>query len=124
VQKIELVELTEVVIAQLTPEGRETWEEMEQLALLGPPEKDRQSGLLRIWETGVPPEDEAALKALCLLRVGLVAEYLVEDDSRREAREIRRVSVIKAAQVMDHAEDRPVDPNMTVEQATVRLRWS
>jgi hypothetical protein len=124
VQKIELVELTEVVIARLTPEGQETWEELEQLALLGPPERDRESEFLRIWETKITPEDEPAFKALILLRVGLEAEYLAEDGSRREAREIRKVCAIKAAQVVDHAEGRPVDLDMTADQAIARLSRS
>jgi hypothetical protein len=122
VQRIELVKLIEAVIAQLSPQGRETWEEMEQVVVMGPPDEDLTLELLRIWDTGAPAEDQALLKALCLLRVGLAAEYLVEDSG--EERMFREVPVIKAAQVMDHAEGRPVDPDMTVEQATVRLRRS
>ena len=123
-QRIELVELIEGLIAQLTPEDREAWEAMEQLGLLGPPEKDHEPEYLRIWEAGVGPEDEATFKALCLLRVGLADEYLAEDGSRREVREIRGVCAIKAAQVVVHAEGLPVDPDMTVEQATAQLRRS
>ena len=54
-----------------------------------------------------------------LLSIGLAAEYLV-DDSGAE-REFREVSVVKAAQVWDHAEGRPVDPDMIVQQAIARL---
>jgi hypothetical protein len=121
-QRIKLVKLIETVIAKLSPEGRETWEEMEQLALMSPLDKDLTPELLRIWETGAPAEDQAYLKALCLLRLGLAAEYLVEDSG--EERKVREVSVVKAAQVWDHAEGRPLDPDMTVELAIARLRRS
>lgn len=124
-KRIDLVRLIEGLVGELSPEGREAWEEMEQVALLGPPEKDdHPSELLRIWEAQVIPENEAVLKALILLRVGLVAEYPAEDTSRREAREFRRVCAIKAAQVVDHAEGRPVDPDMTAKQAIARLSRS
>ena len=127
-RRIDLVRSIEGLIGELSPEGREAWEELEQLALLSPPETDGPSEFLRIglriWETQVIPEDEVAFKALILLRVGLVAEYLAEVGSRREAREIRKVCAIKAAQVVDHAEGRPVDPDMTAEQAIALLRRS
>ena len=42
------------------------------------------------------------------------------DDNGEEQR-FREVFVIKAAQVWDHAEDRLVDPDMSVEQAIARL---
>ena len=118
-QRIELVKLIEAVITKLSPEGRETWEEMEQLALMHPLDKDLTPELLRIWETEAPAEDQASLKILILLSIGLAAEYLV-DDSGEEQR-FRDVFVIKAAQVWDHAEDRLVDPDMSVEQAIARL---
>jgi len=125
VKRIDLVRLIEGLVGELSPEGREAWEEMEQVALLGPSEKDdHPSELLRIWEAQVTPENEAVLKALILLRIGLVAEYPAEDTSRREAREFRRLCAIKAAQVVDHAEGRPVDPDMTAEQAIARLSRS
>ena len=124
-KRIDLVRLIEGLVGELSPEGREAWEEMEQVALLGPSEKDdHPSELLRIWEAQVTPENEAVLKALILLRIGLVAEYPAEDTSRREAREFRRLCAIKAAQVVDHAEGRPVDPDMTAEQAIARLSRS
>jgi hypothetical protein len=123
-RRIDLVRLIEGLIGELSPESREAWEELEQLALLSPPERDGPSEFLRIWETKVIPEEEAAFKALILLRVGLAAEYPKEDTSRREAREFRRVCAIKAAQVVDHAEGRPVDPDMSAEQAIARLRRS
>ena len=118
-QRIELVKLIEAVITKLSPEGRETWEEMEQLALMRPLDRDLTPELLRIWETGAPAEDQASLKTLILFSIGLAAEYLV-DDSGKEQR-FREVFVIKAAQVWDHAEDRLVDPDMSVEQAIARL---
>ena len=118
-QRIELVKLIEAVITKLSPEGRETWEEMEQLALMRPLDRDLTPELLRIWETGAPAEDQASLKTLILFSIGLAAEYLVEDSG--EEREVREVSVIKAAQVWDHAEGRSVDPDMSVEQAIARL---
>lgn len=94
-RRIDLVRLIEGLIGELSPEGREAWEELEQLGLLAPPETDGPSEFLhkamRIWETNVTPEDEVVLKALILLRVGLVAEYPAEYTSRREAREFRRV---------------------------------
>jgi len=119
VQRIELVKLIEAVITKLSPQGRETWEEMEQLALMRPLDKDLTPELLRIWETEASAEDQATLKILILLSIGLAAEYLV-DDSVEEQR-FREVFVIKAAQVWDHAEDRLVDPDMSVEQAIARL---
>jgi hypothetical protein len=122
VQRIELVKLIEAVITKLSTQGRETWEEMEQLALMRPLDKDLTPELLRIWETEGPAEDQASLKILILLSIGLAAEYLV-DDSGEEQR-FREVFVIKAAQVWDHAEDRLVDPDMTVEQAITRLKRS
>ena len=118
-QRIELVKLIEAVITKLSPQGRETWEEMEQLALMRPLDKDLTPELLRIWETEASAEDQASLKILILLSIGLAAEYLV-DDSGEEQR-FREVFVIKAAQVWDHAEDRLVDPDMSVEQAIARL---
>ena len=118
-QRIELVKLIEAVITKLSPQGRETWEEMEQLALMRPLDKDLAPQLLRVWETEAPAEDQASLKILILLSIGLAAEYLV-DDSGEEQR-FREVFVIKAAQVWDHAEDRLVDPDMSVEQAIARL---
>ena len=118
-QRIELVKLIEAVITKLSPQGRETWEEMEQLALMRPLDKDLTPELLRIWETEASAEDQATLKILILLSIGLAAEYLV-DDSVEEQR-FREVFVIKAAQVWDHAEDRLVDPDMSVEQAIARL---
>ena len=118
-QRIELVKLIEAVITKLSPQGRETWEKMEQLALMRPPDKDLTPELLRIWETEAPAEDQASLKVLILLSIGLAAEYLV-DDSGEEQR-FREVFVIKAAQVWDHAEDGLVDPDMSVEQAIARL---
>ena len=118
-QRIELVKLIEAVITKLSPQGRQTWEKMEQLALMRPPDKDLTPELLRIWETEAPAEDQASLKILILLSIGLAAEYLV-DDSGEEQR-FRDVFVIKAAQVWDHAEDRLVDPDMSVEQAIARL---
>jgi hypothetical protein len=119
VQRIELVKLIEAVITKLSPEGRETWEEMEQLALMRPLDRDLTPELLRIWETGAPAEDQASLKTLILFSIGLAAEYLVDDSG--EEREFREVSVVKAAQVWDHAEGRSVDPDMSVEQAIARL---
>ena len=119
VQRIELVKLIEAVITKLSPQGRETWEEMEQLALMRPLDKDLTPELLRIWETEASAEDQATLKILILLSIGLAAEYFV-DDSGEEQR-FREVFVIKAAQVWDHAEDRLVDPDMSVEQAIARL---
>ena len=92
---------------------------MEQLALLRPLAKDLTPELLRIWETEAPPKDQTCLKILILLSIGLAAEYLV-DDSGEEQR-FREVSVIKAAQVWDYAEGRPVDPYMTVQRAIARL---
>ncbi len=121
-QRIELVKLIEAVIAKLSPQGRETWEKMEQLALMRPLDKDLTSELLRIWETEVPAEEQASLKVLILLSIGLAAEYLVDDSG--EERKLRQVSVIKAAQVWDHAEGRLVDPDMSVEQAIARLERS
>ena len=118
-QRIELVKLIEAVITKLSPQGRETWEEMEQLALMRPLDRDLTPELLRIWETEAPAEEQASLKVLILLSIGLAAEYLV-DDSGEEQR-FREVFVIKAAQVWDHAEDRLVDPDMSVEQAIARL---
>jgi hypothetical protein len=119
VQRIELVKLIEAVIAKLSHQGRETWEEMERLALMRPLDKDLTPELLRIWETEAPAEEQASLKILILLSIGLAAEYLV-DDSGEEQR-FREVFVIKAAQVWNHAEDRLVDPDMSVEQAIARL---
>ena len=118
-QRIELVKLIEAVITKLSPQGRETWEEMEQLALMRPLDKDLTPELLRIWETEASAEDQATLKILIVVSIGLAAEYLV-DDSVEEQR-FREVFVIKAAQVWDHAEDRLVDPDMSVEQAIARL---
>jgi hypothetical protein len=122
VQRIELVKLIEAVIAKLSPQGRETWEKMEQLTLMRPPDKDITPELLRIWETEVSVNEQASLKVLILLSIGLAAEYLVEDSG--EEREFREVSVIKAAQVWAHAEGRLVDPDMSVEQAIARLERS
>ena len=121
-QRIELVRLIQAVITKLSPQGRETWEEMEQIALMRPLDKDLRPELLRIWETEVSAEDQASLKVLILLSIGLAAEYLVEYSG--EERVFREVSVIKAAQVWDHAEGRPVDPDMTVQRAIARLGWS
>ena len=121
-QRIELVKLIEAVIAKLSPKGRETWEEMEQLALMRPLDKDLTPELLRIWETEAPAEDQASLKVLILLSIGLAAEYLVDDSE--EERQFREVFVIKAAQVWDHAEGRLVDPDITVERAITRLKRS
>ena len=118
-QRIELVKLIEAVIAKLSPKGRETWEEMEQLALMRPLDKDLTPELLRIWETEALADDQASLKILILLSIGLAAEYLVENSG--EEKRFREVFVIKAAQVWDHAEDRLVDPDMSVEQAIARL---
>jgi hypothetical protein len=59
VQRIELVKLIEAVITKLSPQGRETWEKMEQLALMRPLDKDLTPELLRIWETEAPAEDQA-----------------------------------------------------------------
>ena len=118
-QRIELVKLIEAVITKLSPQGRETWEEMEQLALMRPLDKDLTPELLRIWETEASAEDQATLKILILLSIGLAAEYLVEDSAEEQT--FRQVSVIKAAQVWDHAEGRLVDPDMSVEQAIARL---
>ena len=92
---------------------------MEQLALLRPLAKDLTPELLSIWETEAPPKDQTFLKILILLSIGLAAEYLV-DDSGEEQR-FREVSVIKAAQLWDYAEGRPVDPYMTVQRAIARL---
>ena len=42
-------------------------------------------------------------------------------DDNGEEQGFREVFVIEAAQVRDHAEDRLVDPDMSVEQAIARL---
>ena len=56
---------------------------------------------------------------LDVLSTRLAAEYLVDDNG--EEQRFREVFVIKVAQVWDHAEDRLVDPDMSVEQAIARL---
>jgi hypothetical protein len=124
--RLALVELIDDQAARLTPEGRDLAQRMELLAEAPP------GGQAATYETQRPQTDEAwdlppldrnILERLLMLREGLERS----DGAERRGEPGERyldMAVTGAAGLKDRYEDRMIDPDMTLEQALVRLRES
>jgi hypothetical protein len=122
--KVRFIELIEGEAAQLSPEGRELWEELEFIRESVPdPADERRMAreyevMERIFELPMPEQ----------FLVGRLAELVAalrrseEAQRRGELGEDYRVrGAINAAMLKDWEEGRAVDPNVTLEQAVARL---
>ena len=98
---------------RLTPEGREVLAEIR-----GAMEADDQGAIPPLVERidGLPPSDRGEiLEIVALAERGFAAER-ERLDERAEAAEAARRVLVAAAEKLQ-VEGRPVDPNMTVEEA-------
>jgi hypothetical protein len=123
--KIHLIELIEHETARLSPEAREHWEELEFLRESVPDAADESRMaqeyeiMERIFE--LPVEEQLLTARLAELLAGL--RNSEEAERRGESGEEHRVrGVINAAILKDREEGRPIDLEMTLERAIVRLK--
>jgi hypothetical protein len=121
-EKLGLIELIERETARLTPRGRELWEELEFLRESDPDEEDRAAHEYEIMERifELPAEEQFATSRLAELVAGLRASEKAEHRGE-QGEEHRARAVIRAAWLKDREEGHPVDPDMTLELALVRL---
>ena len=122
--RLALVELIEDQAARLTPEGRNLAERMELLAEAPP------GGQAATYETqraqadeawDLPPLDRNILERLLMLWEGLARSDVAERRGEPGGRYLD-MAVTGAAGLKDRYEARMIDPDMTPEQALVRLR--
>lgn len=121
-ERLGLIEIMEREAVGLSPEGRPLWEELELLAVSAPELESRMSREYEISERifDLPASEQGLLARLARLLSGLREGD--EAEGRGESGEEHRVrGVSDAARIKDRYEGRPVDPDMTPEQAIARL---
>lgn len=124
-EELRLVELIEAQAAQLSPEAKVLWEQLELLreTFADPAHQSRMAGEYEIMERifELPMAEQFATSRLAELVGGLRAA----EEARRRGEsgdEYRVRSVINAAMLMDRQEGRPIDQHMTLERAIARLK--
>ena len=124
-EELRLVELIEAQAAQLSPEAKVLWEQLELLreTFADPADQSRMAGEYEIMERifELPMAEQFATSRLAELVGGLRAA----EEARRRGEsgdEYRVRSVINAAMLMDRQEGRPIDQHMTLERAIARLK--
>ena len=122
--RLALVQLIEDQAARLTPEGQDLAHRTELLAEAPP------SGRAATYERqraqaddagNLPPRDRNILERLLMLREGLERSEGAERRGEPGGRYLD-LAVTGAAGLKDRYETRMIDPDMTPEQALVRLR--
>ncbi len=128
--RLELVELIEGEAAKLSPRGRELWEALELSlessapeeatpATVPPPTPEEDAIIRRMAE--LPEPEQGVLGRLMELMAGLHSSDHAESQGR-PGEPSRDQAVILAAGLKDRQEGRRIDPDMTPEQATARIR--
>jgi hypothetical protein len=122
--RLALVELIEDQAARLSPEGRDLAERMELLAEAPPggqaaTYETQRSQADDVWE--LSPLDRNILERLLMLWEGLERSEGAERRGEPGGRSLD-LAVTGAAGLKDRYEARIIDPDMTPEQALVRLR--
>jgi hypothetical protein len=122
--RLALVELIEDQAARLTPEGRNLAQRMELLAEVPPggpfaTQETRRVQPNEAWN--LPPRDRNILERLLMLWEGLERSDVAEHRGEPGVR-YRDLAATGAAGLKDRNEARMIDPDMTPEQALVRLR--
>jgi hypothetical protein len=124
VSRLELVVLMEGEAAKLTPEGQDLAKRMELLEE-APPGGPAAAYVTQrtqaddAWD--LPPRDRNILERLLMLREGLERSEGAERRGEPGGRSLD-LAVTGAAGLKDRYEARIIDPDMTPEQALVRLR--
>jgi hypothetical protein len=122
--RLALVELIEDQAARLTPEGRNLAQRMELLAEVPPggPFATQETQRVQPNEAwNLPPRDRNILERLLMLWEGLERSDVAEHRGEPGVR-YRDLAATGAAGLKDRNEARMIDPDMTPEQALVRLR--
>ena len=130
VERLELVELIEGEMAQLSPQGRDLWEMLELAAAdapeqatpptIPPPTPETHAVLKRISEE-LPPEEQGIIERLIELSVGLEGSDVAERQGRTGERQRNR-AVILAAGIKDRIAGLQTEPYGTPEEAVARLK--
>jgi hypothetical protein len=124
-EELRLIELIEAQAAQLSPEAKELWQQLELLreTVPDPADQSRMASEYEIMERifELPMAEQFATSRLAELVGGLRA---AEETRRRgeSGDEYRVRGVINAAMLMDRQEGRPINPHMTLERAIARLK--
>lgn len=122
--RLALVEMIEGQAARLTPEGRDLAQRMELLAEVPPggPFATQETQRAQADEARyLSPRDRNVLERLLMLWEGLERSDAAERRGEPGER-YRDLAATGAAGLKDRYEDRMIDPDMTPEQASARLR--
>ena len=122
--RLALVELIENQAARLTPEGRDLAQRMELLAEVPPggpfaTQEVQRAQAEEAWN--LSSRDRNILERLLMLREGLERSDAAERRGEPGER-YRDLAATGAAGLKDRYEDRMIDPDMTPERASARLR--
>jgi hypothetical protein len=122
--RLALVELIEGQAARLTPEGRDLAQRMELLAEVPPggpfaTQETQRAQADEAWD--LSPRDRNVLERLLMLWEGLERSDAAERRGEPGER-YRDLAATGATGLKDRYEDRMIDPDMTPERASARLR--